>query len=101
MHHGGAHQYLVLLYGVIEWYNKIDSRITVRFPAELLDNAKTVKNDAESLNDLVVLALEREVRRRKGLAAHEKILAISKQIPQQPDATELIHQLREGEERDV
>ncbi|GAA6616424.1 YlcI/YnfO family protein [Scytonema sp. NUACC26] len=79
----------------------MDSRITVRFPAELLDKAKTVKNDAESLNDLVVLALEREVRRRKGLAAHEKILAIGRQIPQQPDATELIHQIREGEERDV
>ncbi len=79
----------------------MDSRITVRFPVELLNNAKTVKSDAESLNDLVVLALEREVRRRKGLAAHERILAISRQLPQQPDVTELIHQLREGEERDV
>lgn len=79
----------------------MESRITVRFPEELLDNAKTVKTEEESLNDLVVLALEREVRRRKGLAAHQRILAIGRQLPKQPDPTELIHQLREGEERDA
>lgn len=75
--------------------------MTVRFPPELLDNAKTVKSEEESLNDLVVLALDREVRRRRGLTAHQRILAISKQLPIQPDATELVHKLREGEERDV
>ena len=79
----------------------MESRITVRFPAELLDNAKTVKSNEESLNDLVVLALEREVRRRKGLAAHERILAIGRQLPKQPDANELIHQLREDEARNA
>jgi len=79
----------------------MESRVTVRLTAELLDNAKTVKSESESLNDLVVLALEREVRRRRGLAAHQRILAISKQLPIQPDATELIHELREGEQRDA
>lgn len=73
----------------------------MRFPAELLANAKSVKSEEESLNDLMVLALEREVRRCRGLAAHQRILAISKQLPMQPDATELIHKLREGEERDA
>ena len=79
----------------------MESRVTVRFPAELLDNAKTVKSEEESLNDLVVLALDREVRRRRGLTAHQRILAISKQLPIQPNATELIHKLREGKERDA
>ena len=75
--------------------------MTVRLTTELLDNAKTVKSKSESLNDLVVLTIEREVRYCQGLTAHQRILAISKQLLIQPDATELIHKLREGEERDV
>jgi hypothetical protein len=47
---------------------------SVRFPADLLEQAKTVLASGESLNDLVVSLVEREVRRRRGLAAHERIV---------------------------
>ncbi|MEH2236951.1 YlcI/YnfO family protein [Nostoc sp.] len=35
--------------------------LTIRFPADLLVKAKKIKEGNESLNDLVVEALEREV----------------------------------------
>ena len=91
----------MLLYSDIIWLESMESRVAVRLTAELLDNAKTVKSKSESLNDLVVLTIEREVRYCQGLTAHQRILAISKQLLIQPDATELIHKLREGEERDA
>ncbi|MEH2388163.1 MAG: YlcI/YnfO family protein [Nostoc sp.] len=40
--------------------------LTIRFPADLLVKAKKIKEGSESLNDLVVEALEREVSRRRG-----------------------------------
>lgn len=75
--------------------------LTIRFPSELLSKARKFKEDNESLNDLVVEALEREVQRRKGWAAHQRIIARSATVKTrtgtQPASTELIRSLREGE----
>ena len=49
--------------------------LTIRFPAELLAQVRKHKSQDKSLNDLVVKALEREVRHRQGLAAHHSIVA--------------------------
>ncbi|MHC5822193.1 MAG: YlcI/YnfO family protein [Nostoc sp.] len=38
--------------------------LTILFPADLLVKAKKIKEGSESLNDLVVEALEREVSRQ-------------------------------------
>lgn len=77
--------------------------ITIRFPAELLAQAKSLKVDEESFNDLVVEALDHEVRRRQGLAAHERIRARRQSILErtglQSDSAELIRELRSGEGR--
>jgi len=55
------------------------------------------------MNDLVVAALEQEVRRRRAWAAHETILRVRAQVRArtgpQPDAAQLIHELRGGEGR--
>jgi len=55
------------------------------------------------LNDLIIKALEREVRYRQGLAAHHSIVARREKIREktgtQPNSTRLIRQLREGEAR--
>lgn len=76
--------------------------MTVRLPAELLSKAKEVKAARESMNDLIVEAVEREVRRRQGLQAHEIILAqrarVGARTGPQPDVVGLIRALREGEE---
>ncbi len=47
--------------------------VTIRFPSELMRQAKRLKSGKESFNELVVEAVEREVRRRKALEAHETI----------------------------
>ncbi len=77
--------------------------LTIRFPAELLARARGLKEDGESLNDLVVAAVEHEVGRRQGLAAHQDILRIREQVRARtgvhPDPTPLIRALREGDER--
>lgn len=77
--------------------------ITIRFPAELLAQAKSLKVDEESFNDLVVEALDHEVRRRQGLAAHERICTRRQSILErtglQSDSAELIRELRSGEGR--
>jgi hypothetical protein len=54
--------------------------LTIRFPADLLIKAKKIKGSSESLNDLVVEALEREVSRRRGWAAHQRIIARSETV---------------------
>ncbi len=50
-----------------------------------------------------VEAVEQEVRRRRGWAAHQRIIARSEAIKvktgTQPTSTDLIHDLREGEGR--
>lgn len=74
---------------------------TVRLPVGLLTQAKLYKSQDESLNDLVIAAMEREVSRRKGLAAHHRIIARREEIKHktgtQPSSVGLIRQLREGE----
>ncbi len=70
---------------------------------ELLTPAKLSKAQNESLNDLAIAALVREVSRRKGLSAHNRIIARREKIKQktgtQPSSVGLIHQLRSGESR--
>lgn len=77
--------------------------ITVRLPSELATEAREAKDERESLNDLVVAALEREVRRRRGLKAYEEIVRLSDEIFRergvQPDSQPLIRALRDGEGR--
>lgn len=77
--------------------------MTIRFPEELLDAMRDVKADDESLNDMVVTTLAREVARRRGLELFEEINRYREQIRArvglQPDSTELIRAFREGRER--
>lgn len=77
--------------------------VTIRFPAKLVRQAKQLKYGGESFNELVVEAVEREVRRRRALSAHESIVARRAEIKAktgvQPDATVLIRALRKGEGR--
>jgi predicted CopG family antitoxin len=77
--------------------------VTIRFPANLIHQAKKLKDGRESFNELVVEAVEREVRRRRAMAAHKSIVARRAEIKAktgvQPDATALIRALREGEKR--
>jgi hypothetical protein len=74
--------------------------LTIRFPPKLLARAREVKSDGESLNELVVSAVEREVERRRGLRAYEEIRRVRAEIEArtglQPDSTPLIRSLREG-----
>ena len=77
--------------------------VTIRFPPELLADAKTVKLDSESFNDFVLSTVEREVRRRQGLQTLEEIRKTNEEIYQRvgllPDSTPLIRALRDGEAR--
>ena len=50
--------------------------LTVRAPVELLAKARAAKSERESLNDVIVQALDREVRRREGLRAVQDIIAL-------------------------
>lgn len=54
--------------------------LTVYLPAGLLTQVKLYKAQNESLNDLAIAALEREVSRRKGLTAHQRIIARREKI---------------------
>jgi predicted CopG family antitoxin len=75
--------------------------VTIRFPSELLKKAKQLKEGKESFNELVVEALEREIKRRKAQDAHETILRLRQKVKQRtgvhPSPIPLIRQLREGE----
>ncbi|MGM3305083.1 YlcI/YnfO family protein [Anabaena sp. WFMT] len=77
--------------------------LTIRFPSELLAKARKLKEGRESFNDLIVEAVEREVRRRRGWAAHQRIIARSETIKAktgiQPTSIDMIRSLREGEGR--
>lgn len=77
--------------------------LTIRVPPAVLARARQLKAAGESLNDLIVHAIEQEVRRREGFQAHEQILRVRQQVRRrtggQPDATELIRAMREGEAR--
>ncbi len=78
--------------------------LTLRVPSELLAEAKEVCGERESLNDLIVAALDREVRRRQGLALYKDIVRLSDEIYTrgglQPDSTPMIRAMREGDPRD-
>lgn len=71
--------------------------LTIRFPSDLLAKARKLKQDNESFNDLIVEALENEVRRRRGWAAHQRIIARSENVKAktgiQPASTDLIRNL--------
>ena len=77
--------------------------ITIRFPSGLLNQAKSLKLDEESFNDLVVEALNYEVRRRQAIAAHDRIQSRRQSILQrtgvQSGSSDLIRELRAGEGR--
>ncbi|HBB32248.1 MAG TPA: hypothetical protein DDZ80_21820 [Cyanobacteria bacterium UBA8803] len=77
--------------------------LTIRIPADLLEQARQFREGSESFNEMVVQALAREVRRRRALAAHQRIVALSAEVEAktgiQSSSVGLIHQLRAGEER--
>jgi hypothetical protein len=77
--------------------------LTVKFPDALLAQAKAVAAEPESLNDLVVEAVEREVRRRRTEAALARIHQVREKVlartGPQPDPVPLIRALRQGDGR--
>jgi len=77
--------------------------VTIRFPVTLLKQAKQLKDGGESFNELVVEAVEREVKRRQAIATHQSIVARRAQIKARtgvhPNANALIRSLREGNMR--
>jgi hypothetical protein len=77
--------------------------LTVRLPEDLLSDARAAVAEPESLNDLIVAAVAREVRRRRAEAALARIQAVRERVEARtglhPDPVPLIRALREGEER--
>jgi hypothetical protein len=73
--------------------------VTIHFPTDLVQKAKQIKKDDQFFNDLVVEALDKEIKRRKKMDAHQTILRVRNQVKQRtglhPDPTSLIRQLRE------
>lgn len=73
--------------------------VTIRFPKELIDQARSLKNGA-SFNDLVVNAVEAEVRRHqwRGLlkATEEEREQTFREQGLLSDSRQLIRELREG-----
>ncbi len=78
--------------------------LTVRFPAGILATARQVKGKGESLNELVVDAVKRELQRRQAARAYDAIVRMRESIRQrtgvQPDSTDLVRELRAGTVRD-
>lgn len=77
--------------------------ITIRIPTDLLEQAKHFREGGESFNEMVVDAIAREVKRRRSLAAHQRIVARSAEVEAktgiQQSSVELIRQLRTNEGR--
>jgi hypothetical protein len=77
--------------------------VTVRMPTEVVEQAKDLKRPDESVNDLMVDAVEKELRRRRGLKALEAIHQMREQIMAEtgvhPSSVPFIRALREGTER--
>lgn len=71
--------------------------ITIRFPSALVNDARKRTQPDESFNDLVVGALERETRRRQGLAALKWINEFRERTwtRTQPSSAALIRRMRE------
>jgi hypothetical protein len=76
--------------------------IGIKFPTDLVNQAKGIQKENESFNELVVQALKQEIKRRKTIESHETILKIRSLVKQRtgfhPDPVPLIRQLREGDE---
>lgn len=76
--------------------------VTIRIPADLLEQARQFRG-GESFNEMVVTAIAREVRRRRSLAAHQRIVARSAEVEAktgiQSSSVDLIRQLRANEGR--
>lgn len=77
--------------------------VTIRIPSDLLEQAKQFREGGESFNEMVVDAIAREVKRRRSLAAHQRIVARSAEVEAktgiQQSSVELIRQLRTNEGR--
>ena len=77
--------------------------ITLRIPTALLDAARGLKREGESLNDLAVRALAEEIRQRRALRAHASIVerraAIRTRTGPQPDMAQEVRTWRGGEGR--
>ena len=77
--------------------------VTIRFLILLLKQAKQLKDGGESFNELVVEAVEREVKRRQATVTHQSILTRRAQIKARtgvhPNANVLIRSVREGDMR--
>jgi hypothetical protein len=86
--------------------------VTIRIPADLLEQARQFREGSESFNEMVVeaicasqqrFAITREVRGRRSLAAHQRIVARSAQVEAktgiQSSSVDLIRQLRADEGR--
>lgn len=77
--------------------------VTILIPVDLLEQARQFRAGSESFEEMVVEAIAREVRRRKALAAQERIVARSAEVEAktgiQPSSAEWVRQLREGEGR--
>ncbi len=77
--------------------------VTIRIPADLLQQARQFREGNESFNEMLVEAIAREVRRRRSLTAHQRIVARSAEVEAatgiQASSADLIRQLRAGEGR--
>ncbi len=77
--------------------------VTIRIPADLLEQARQFPEGSESFNEMVVEAIAREVRRRRSLAAHQRIVARSAEVEAatgiKSSSVDLIRQLRADEGR--
>jgi len=75
--------------------------VTIRIPADLLEQARQFREGSESFNEMVVEAINREVRRRRSLATHQRIVTRSAEVEAktgiQSSSVDLIRQLRSGE----
>lgn len=79
-------------------FNYVKKAITIRIPADLLTQAKQFREGNESFNEMVVDAIAREVRRRRSLAAHQRIVARSAEVEAktgiQSSSVDVIRELR-------
>lgn len=77
--------------------------MTVRLPDDVVTRMKALKDADESLNDLVIHALESELRRRQSAAALARIKELKEETRRTvgllPGSVDFIRGLREGEGR--
>lgn len=75
--------------------------VTIRIPTDLLEQVRQFREGSESFNEMVVTAIAREVRRRRSLAAHQRIVARSAEVEAktgiQSSSMDLLRQLRANE----